>query len=393
MMVKQKKGRAKARKTARGMARSCSLQQELDGGAQCEGFTVGPVWHGSPDFVGDAFSMKYRGRLSGISRGGINFTKNKARAEAYRDAVFSDSEQTVIDDAVQMVNDAIEGTTFAEKELDRFQSETGYEWETFQFSGRNVDDWDDFRLHLKELSVRLRQIGKGELADVMRRAAELGERKQRPRLVRAFLKSPRLEIQNGTGDVVYVVDDPSQIKEVPEVHSSSYTNTAEFKKWFCGSKVIDKLGNPLIVFHGATKREIHKFDCPAFFTDNREGAEFYLNGESDGVMLEAYLSLQNPFYACHSRMESMAFIDIARRAGVEVTVTEGEYGWSFEAPDIARYSPYDGENLNDLIYVPAVREQLWKEGYDSLVTSDVIENGEIETYVALSAEQVRIVVP
>lgn len=368
------------------------LQQEWDDLARNEGFAVGPVWHGSPDFVGDTFDMRYLGRFSGVSYGGISFTKDKARAEAYRDAIFSDSEQTVIDDAVQIVNDAIKGTGMDEVEQIRLQEETGYEWETLWFSGRNVDGWSDFQAHLRELSAWFRQVGKEELATAMQRASRLEVREQRPRLIRAFLKNPRIEVQSRTGDVIYVVGDPSHIKEVPEVEDFAFTNTPEFKEWFRDSKVVDGLGRPLKVFHGTTAQRIDAFDVPAFFTDNESGAEYYLHDEPKGMIVEAYLSFQNPFYACHSRDESMRFIEVARRAGVEVTVTEGEYGWSFEAPDIARYSPYDGENLNDLIYVPAVREQLWKEGYDSLITSDVLENGEIEAYVALSAEQVRVIV-
>ena len=89
----------------------------------------------------------------------------------------------------------------------------------------------------------------------------------------------------------------------------------------------------------------------------------------------------------------MAFIDLARRAGVEVTVTEDEYGWSFEAPEITKHCPYDGTNINHLIYIPAVRERLLKEGYDSVITSDVLENTEIETYIALFPEQIRLIPP
>lgn len=364
-------------------------QEELDDQAVREGFTVGPVWHGSPDFIGDVFDTKYLGRLSGISRGGINFTSDKGRAEAYRDAVFSDNEQTVIDDAVQLVNDAIKETTLTKHEQDKLQEETGYEWETLWFSGRNVDEWSDFQENLHELSAWFRQNGKEMLADAMKKASGFEKREQQPKLIRAFLKDPRLEVQNRTGEVVYVVDDPSQIREVPELKYS--VEDSDFKEWFGNSKVVDEQGDPLKVFHGTTARKIDKFNIPAFFTDDKSGAEYFLYDEPDGIIVEAYLSFQNPFYACHSREESMAFIDLARRAGVEITIEEDEYGFSFEAPDIARHSPYDGTNINHLIYIPAVREQLLKEGYDSLITSDVLENTEIESYVALSPEQIKVI--
>ncbi|HOD75443.1 MAG TPA: hypothetical protein PKJ17_05415 [Syntrophorhabdaceae bacterium] len=200
------------------------------------------------------------------------------------------------------------------------------------------------------------------------------------------MKDPRIEIQSRTGEVVYIVDDPGQIKEVPELEYS--VENPSFKEWFANSKVVDQQGNPLKVFHGTTVKSIDTFHIPAFFTDDRNGAEYFLYDEPGASIVEAYLSFQNPFYACHSREESMAFIGLARRAGVEIALTESEYGWLFEAPDIEKFSPYDGTNLNHLIYIPAVREQLTKEGYDSLITSDVLENGEIETYVALSSSQI-----
>jgi len=177
------------------------LQQEWDDLARSEGFAVGPVWHGSPDFVGDTFDIKYLGRFSGVSHGGISFTRDKARAEAYRDAIFSDAEQTVIDDAVQIVNDSIKETGMGEAEQIRLQEETGYEWETLWFSGRNVDEWSDFRVHLQELSTWFSQIGKEKLANAMQQASRLEVREQRPRLIRAFLKNPRSSEQDGRRDL------------------------------------------------------------------------------------------------------------------------------------------------------------------------------------------------
>ena len=37
------------------------------------------------------------------------------------------------------------------------------------------------------------------------------------------------------------------------------TDTPEFKRWFGNSKVVDKHGNPLVVYHG-TKSDISTFD-------------------------------------------------------------------------------------------------------------------------------------
>ena len=170
-------------------------------------------------------------------------------------------------------------------------------------------------------------------------------------------------------------------------------NDAEFNQWFGDSRVVDSKGDPLRVFHGTTETRIDRFNIPAFFTDSRVGAEYFLFDEPDGIVIKAFLSFQNPFYACHSREESMAFIDLARHAGIKVEVDEDEYGFSFEAPMIEEYSQHDGTNINNLVYIPAMREQLIKEGYDSVITSDVLENAEIETYIALFPEQIRVIDP
>jgi len=77
------------------------------------------------------------------------------------------------------------------------------------------------------------------------------------------------------------------------------TESPEFKAWFGDSKVVDSTGQPLVVYHG-TKNNFNTFDASKqligwagrgfYFTKNREEAENY-----GGTLLEAYLSIQNPF--------------------------------------------------------------------------------------------------
>ena len=77
-------------------------------------------------------------------------------------------------------------------------------------------------------------------------------------------------------------------------------STHDFKLWFKNSKVVDKTGNPLIVYHGSDKK-IDKFDKEKigtktntlvngyFFTDDKNKAsEFGKN------ITSVFLSLQNP---------------------------------------------------------------------------------------------------
>lgn len=90
------------------------------------------------------------------------------------------------------------------------------------------------------------------------------------------------------------------------------TETPEFKKWFGDSKVVDKEGKPLVVYHGtgddftkfnvnkkygATGTTIRKWG--SFFTPNARAASEYawystLNSDGGGNIKPVYLSLKNP---------------------------------------------------------------------------------------------------
>lgn len=84
-----------------------------------------------------------------------------------------------------------------------------------------------------------------------------------------------------------------------------------FKEWFGDSKVIDENGNPLVVYHGTnsdfskfkpsksvgTHNEIDQIEG-IYFTDNKEGANWYALVENDPRFLKSvYLYMKNPYYA------------------------------------------------------------------------------------------------
>ena len=91
--------------------------------------------------------------------------------------------------------------------------------------------------------------------------------------------------------------------------------SAEQQKFFADSKVVDKNGNLLAVYHG-TNNEFYTFDSNKigestrnegifgkgfYFTNNQTYAEYYKrkNGnlvkDDSGRIVEAYLNLKNPF--------------------------------------------------------------------------------------------------
>lgn len=100
--------------------------------------------------------------------------------------------------------------------------------------------------------------------------------------------------------------------------SAAQTKTPAFKRWFGDSKVVDKDGNPLVVYHGtpdtrfvddtgvfqtSTERLLHKDDARRafFFTTDTRVARTYADPRrafdyqnSEPGVIPAYLSLQNP---------------------------------------------------------------------------------------------------
>lgn len=63
-----------------------------------------------------------------------------------------------------------------------------------------------------------------------------------------------------------------------------------FKRWFQGSKVVDKSGKPLIVYHGSTS-EFSEFEGDAYFTDDYYNADGYASGV---YVYEVYLQIKRP---------------------------------------------------------------------------------------------------
>lgn len=66
---------------------------------------------------------------------------------------------------------------------------------------------------------------------------------------------------------------------------------SNFNKWFRNSKVVDKKGEPLVVYHGS-QSDFEQFEGDSYFTDDWFNADGYA-GE-DGNVYEVYLSIQKP---------------------------------------------------------------------------------------------------
>jgi hypothetical protein len=108
------------------------------------------------------------------------------------------------------------------------------------------------------------------------------------------LKEPELAMEAAARRIVYDARKANA--------SQNQTETPEFKAWFGDSKVVDKDGKPLVVYHGSTDANFTSFDPDKgrlglrgiYFTENPEWASSYTMGKKTGAVIPAYLSLKNP---------------------------------------------------------------------------------------------------
>jgi len=150
--------------------------------------------------------------------------------------------------------------------------------------------------------------------------------------------------------------------------SPKQTQTAEFKKWFGDSKVVDENGNPLVVYHGTTE-DFDEFKPYSHF-GNAEAANNRIDRPSVARqpkhILPVYLSIQNP-----ARLDDAAASDPARLMAAWDT-PEGE-------KTLGKFPGYStGKTTKQL---------LEERGFDGLVYSNDVEGG--ESWVAFRPEQIK----
>ena len=91
---------------------------------------------------------------------------------------------------------------------------------------------------------------------------------------------------------------------------SDLTHTENFKRWFRDSKIVDRTGAPLVVYHGTgvkfdtfrtdtvTKNYTARFGDGFYFTELLANASGYMDDsighDDERCVLKVYLSLQNP---------------------------------------------------------------------------------------------------
>lgn len=177
------------------------------------------------------------------------------------------------------------------------------------------------------------------------------------------VKGNHIPIKKGQTQDEAVKDFLSKVESKGSKKVADKTQTKEFKDWFKGSKVVNKEGEPLVVYHGSDK-EFDTFSTKnmngyggAYFSRYKDVSEVY------GNIKEVYLSLKNPLiidadYKIYDSIEKPDFIETKDK-----TV------------DTQQIAAYARDN-----------------GYDGVIVKNVKEAGKFtDDYIAFEPNQIKSV--
>lgn len=107
-------------------------------------------------------------------------------------------------------------------------------------------------------------------------------------------------------------------------------------------------------WHGRENADLKFGDRIAFFTDYKDGAEFYTHNNSKGILIEAQLR--------------------PKKVATLLDLTDVLIKQNVTTSDIAKHSAGGGgENPNDSLYIPNVRKEMLNRGFDAVLVWDVWE--------------------
>ena len=155
------------------------------------------------------------------------------------------------------------------------------------------------------------------------------------------------------------------MNRLPTFEDFQIDQTKEFKEWFKGSKVVDRQGKPLKVYHG-TNIDFDEFDIKKqnsgwlskgfYFTEDKSGAKDF-----GKIIISAYLNIKNPFIIQPDKIRKDGSVEWAKNAKEQIIEKYPEtkdIAWK----DISKYlksKRYDGIiNSNNLI-VAFYPNQIW----------------------------------
>jgi hypothetical protein len=170
---------------------TAAAQRMVDAAAKAAGYTIGPVYHGTPTGGFNVFDKRMRGETSGVSRQAFSFTTDKKAAENYSKRL--DDEAVRLDAGLRVANDAMR--MFDEDvAAQEYFSSKGYssvdDGMLPEFDWGSIDDVPEFIKELRGYAKDLKPINK-RLSDSFIEAAKvMASTKAVPEVKRVFLRIP-----------------------------------------------------------------------------------------------------------------------------------------------------------------------------------------------------------
>jgi hypothetical protein len=170
---------------------TAAAQRMVDEAANAAGYTIGPVYHGTPTGGFNVFDKRMRGETSGVSRQAFSFTTDKKAAEGYSKRL--GDEAVRLDAGLRVANDAMR---IFDEDLaaQEYFSSKGYssvdDGMLPEFDWGSIDDVPEFIKELRGYAKDLKPINK-RLSDSFIEAAKvMTSTKAVPEVKRVFLRIP-----------------------------------------------------------------------------------------------------------------------------------------------------------------------------------------------------------
>jgi len=170
---------------------TAAAQRMVDEAAKAAGYTIGPVYHGTPTGGFNVFDKRMRGETSGVSRQAFSFTTDKKAAEGYSkrlgdEAVRLDAGLRVANDAMRLFDDDVAAQEYF--------SSKGYssveDGMLPEFDWGSIDDVPEFIKELRGHAKDLKPINADLASSFVEAAKVMASTKAVPEVKRVFLRIP-----------------------------------------------------------------------------------------------------------------------------------------------------------------------------------------------------------
>ena len=125
---------------------------------------------------------------------------------------------------------------------------------------------------------------------------------------------------------------------------------------------------------------------PIFTTSDKSGANWYAHERSDaGKIYQGEIKAEHPFEIGDEKSITTGLLPLLDKLGIKYRYVPSKthMGWWLEVPEISNHSPNEGSNPLDVVYIPAVREELIRQGYDSVTGWDNLETTDIPVTILI----------